>query len=106
MTIELYKTAAQEGADTVDSPVSNLPGKLPDEEPALDPDDLLGTFDSREEALVFLKNLLAAEQQVILDSRIVPFSQYTHIESLTVTVRDGDAAPQRRQYYLVTDEGY
>ena len=106
MTIELYAASAQEASEPVDSPISNLPGKLPDEEPALNPDDLLGTFDSREEALVFLKNLLAAEQQVILDSRITPFSQYTHIESLTVTVRDVDAATQRRQYYVVTDEGY
>lgn len=108
MTIELY--AAPKMADQsepAESPISNTMGTLPDQEPTLDLADLLGSFSSQEETLEFIRTQLAAQKQIITDSRSAPFSEYTHIEWLTLTIKTEDQQTESRSYYLVVaDEGY
>lgn len=106
MIIELYAAPPSDGAEPIDSPVSNTTGELPDQEPPLDLGDLLGSFDSQEEAISFVTNQFTADNQSVSDSRVIPFNAYTHIELLTVTVQNGDQSTQNKNYYLVTDEGY
>ncbi len=106
MTIELYKAPVSDAPETEESPISNPSGELPDQEPEFKPDDLLGSFDSREEAQAFVQDQLAGQNQVVTDSRIVPFNAYTHVERLTVTIQTDDQSGQYKNYYLVADEGY
>jgi hypothetical protein len=102
MTIELYAAPTSEVDGLVDSPISNITGTLPEQEPALDVNDLLGTFDSREEAIRFVRDQAEANHQVVTDCRTVPFNVYTHIEWLTIELQND----QPLTYYLVSDEGY
>ena len=106
MTIELYEAPASDASEAADSPISNVTGELPEQEPEFRPDQLLGSFDSREEAVAFVRDQLSAQNQVVTDSRVVPFSEYTHVERLTVTVQADDQVGQYKNYYLVADEGY
>ncbi|WP_461128374.1 hypothetical protein [Spirosoma aerophilum] len=107
MTIELYSSPqVAEEAEVPEAPVSNLNGELPDAEPALDLGDLLGTFDSREEAIEFLTNQAKEQRQVVIDSQSAPFSDYTHIEWLSLILSKDGQENQKKSYYLVTDEGY
>lgn len=106
MIIELYATPPSNGSGPIDSPVSNTTGELPDQEPSLDLGDLLGSFDSQEEAVAFITEQFSATNQSVTDSRVIPFDAYTHIELLTVTVQNGDQSTQTINYYLVSDQGY
>ncbi|WP_080057845.1 hypothetical protein [Spirosoma aerolatum] len=106
MTIELYNTSLTDYSAPVESPISNTTGELPEQEPALDLGHLLGSFDSREEALVFVEEQAASQQQLVMDSRIVKFDAYTHVELLTVTLQHADQTTAIKNYYLVLDEGY
>ncbi len=105
MIIELY-TAPEPAQGVIESPVSNIRGELPEQEPTLDSENLLGSFDSREEAIDFIGNQAAGQNQTVTDSQSAPFNEYTHIEWLTVTVKTADQSTRRAHYYLVTDEGY
>ena len=106
MTVELYDAPAKSNqSGLLESPISNSQGELPDEEPTLDFGDLLGSFDSREEAITFIKNQLAEQNQEVTDSHSAPFDEYTHVEWLTFTIA-ADSQTQSKSYYLVTDEGY
>lgn len=106
MTVELYKAPISDLTEGINSPISNTAGKLPDQEPVLDFGELLGSFDSQEEALAFIQDQAVHQEQQVTDSRIVPFNAYTHVEWLTVTSRSEDQTTQQKNYYLVTDEGY
>ncbi|GAB3997439.1 hypothetical protein GCM10028807_42660 [Spirosoma daeguense] len=106
MTIELYSAPVADSADVVDSPISNITGELPDQEPELNADNLLGSFDTRDEALAFIESGLLVENQKVADTEIRPFDPYTHVELLTVTLQQEDHSTTTRQYYLVNDEGY
>ncbi|GAB3513655.1 hypothetical protein GCM10027341_55930 [Spirosoma knui] len=102
MTIELYAAPATAAEGAVDSPISNVVGTLPEQEPDFNQSDLLGSFDSKEEAIAFARQQLEADQQVVTDCQVVPFNVYTHVEWLTLTTADAGS----KNYYLVTDEGY
>ncbi len=104
MLVELYAAPAAEPHPT-ESPVSNAVGELPDQEPSLSPDQLLGSFDSREEAITFAKEQLIDGGQNITDTQSGMFDEHTHIEWLTLTTTQHDAA-MHKTFYLVTDEGY
>ena len=108
MTIELYTApTTATPSETNESPISNPTGELPEQEPALDLADLLGSFSSREEALEFIQTQLAAQKQSITDTQSAPFSEYTHIEWLTITTKTEDQQTASKSYYLVNaDEGY
>ncbi|GAB4035892.1 hypothetical protein [Spirosoma jeollabukense] len=107
MTIELYDAPAKANqSGHPGSPISNTQGELPNEEPTLDFGDLLGSFDSREEAIDFIKDQLAGQSQEVTDSHSAPFDEYTHVEWLTFTIAAPDQQIQSKSYYLVTDEGY
>lgn len=106
MLIELYEAPPSDGSEPIDSPVSNTTGELPDQELTLDLGDLLGSFDSHEEAIAFVSDQLSTNNQPVTDSHVTPFNDYTHIELLTVTVRNGDESSQTKNYYLVSDQGY
>jgi hypothetical protein len=106
MIIELYVAPDSGQSTAIDSPISNTEGELPEQEPTLDPDNLLGSFDSREEAINFVQNQAATQQQEVADTQSAPFNAYTHVEWLTVTVKNTDQSTQTANYYLVTDEGY
>ena len=107
MTIELYDAPAKANqSGHPESPISNIQGELPNEEPTLDFGDLLGSFDSREEAIAVIKDQLAEQSQEVTDSHSAPFDEYTHVEWLTFTMRTADQQTQNKSYYLVTDEGY
>ncbi|QJD80347.1 hypothetical protein [Spirosoma rhododendri] len=106
MLVELYAAPSVQDTHPTESPVSNPVGELPDQEPDLSPDQLLGSFDSREEAITFAKEQLLDDGQNVTDTQSGSFDEHTHIEWLTITAtaQNGDSAP--RTYYLVTDEGY
>jgi len=107
MTVELYDAPAKsDQSGQLESPISNIQGELPDEEPTLDFGDLLGSFDSREEAVTFIKKQLAEQNQEVTDSHSAPFDEYTHVEWLTFIIAATDQQAQSKSYYLVTDEGY
>ncbi|GAB3942650.1 hypothetical protein GCM10028805_07510 [Spirosoma harenae] len=106
MTFELYTAPAADSSDTVESPISNITGELPEQEPDINQDNLLGSFDTREEAMEFVQSGTIEPNQSIIDSHIKPFNDYTHVELLTVTVQNGDQSSFSRRYYLVNDEGY
>ena len=107
MTIELYASSpANVPSEKPESPISNMPGELPDAEPDLDLGNLLGTFDSREEAISFLKKQAEEQNKLVTDSQTAPFNDYTHVEWLTLTVSAEGQGKQQENYYLVTDEGY
>jgi hypothetical protein len=105
MIVELYTAPAVTTTQPTESPVSNPNGELPDQEPSLSPDQLLGSFDSREEAISFAKEQLADGGQTIADTQSGVFNDYTHIEWLTLTSTE-NGEPVHQTYYLVTDEGY
>jgi hypothetical protein len=107
MTIELY--AAPQSANPLsgpESPVSNVRGELPADEPTFDLKDLLGTFDSREEAIAFIEQQLVEENAEVTNQENGPFNDYIHVEWLTITTTTGDQPEKKQGYYLVTDEGY
>ncbi len=104
MLVELYAAPAAAPQPT-ESPVSNAVGELPEQEPSLSPDQLLGSFDSREEAITFAKEQLANGGQHLTDTQSGMFDEHTHIEWLTLTTTHNDASTHTT-YYLVTDEGY
>lgn len=106
MTIELYSTSPTDSSVPVESPISNTMGELPAQEPTLDLGNLLGSFDSREEALAFVQAQADTQQQQVTDSRIVKFDAYTHVELLTVTLQQSDQSTAYKNFYLVLDEGY
>ncbi len=107
MIIELYKSPkVLNPSGHPESPVSNTKGELPDDEPALEFGDLIGSFDSREEAIAFVENQASERNQQITDTKSGPFNAYTHVEWLTVTVSTGGDQTENEDYYLVTDEGY
>ncbi len=106
MIIELYAAPTSDVSGAVDSPISNTTGALPDQEPALDLGDLLGTFDSREEAINFVQNQATAQNQEVSDTHYASFNVYTHVDWLTVTFKNADQSTENKHYYLVTDEGY
>ncbi|QJW89977.1 hypothetical protein HNV11_11620 [Spirosoma taeanense] len=106
MIIELYAAQPAEAAGAPDLPVSNLQGELPEQEPALDMGDLLGSFPSREEAMNFVQYRAAAHQREVVDTHSAPFNDYVHIEWLTVTFKNEDQSTHSEGYYLVSDEGY
>ncbi|MFD2571817.1 hypothetical protein ACFSUS_14325 [Spirosoma soli] len=106
MTIELYAASTSDALETIDSPISNTTGELPDQEPTLDLGDLLGTFDSREEAINFVQNRASVRNQEVVDTHYAPFNVYTHVDWLKVTLKNADQSTQHEHYYLVTDEGY
>ncbi len=106
MIIELYAVPTTDPEGATDSPISNTTGTLPDQEPALDLGDLLGSFDSREEAINFIQTQAAARNQEVADTNTAPFNEYTRVDWLTVTLKNIDQTTQHERYYLVTDEGY
>ncbi|QDK81706.1 hypothetical protein EXU85_25085 [Spirosoma sp. KCTC 42546] len=106
MTIELYTAPINDSQGPVDSPISNTIGELPDQEPTLDLGDLLGSFDSQDEALDFIQNQTLSQGQSVIDTVTVLFNPYTHVELLTVTIQNEDQSTHPKSYYLVTDEGY
>ncbi|QKZ13686.1 hypothetical protein [Spirosoma sp. KUDC1026] len=106
MIVELYTAPDSSPSAPVDLPISNTAGELPEQEPTLDPGNLLGSFDSRDEAINFVQNQAAAQQQEVADTQSAPFNAYTHVEWLTVTLKNADQSTQTTNYYLVTDEGY
>ena len=106
MIIELYEAPESDSSEATNSPISTTTGELPQQEPDLDLGNLLGSFDSREEALAFVQNQLAHQNRRITNTRIVPFNAYIHVEWLTVTLQKEDQSTDRKNYYLVTDEGY
>ena len=106
MTFELYTAPVADSSETVESPISNSTGELPEQEPEISPDNLLGSFDSREEALEFVQTSTVESNQSITDTSIKPFNDYTHVELLTVTIQNDDQSSFSKRYYLVNDEGY
>lgn len=106
MTIELYTAPINYSEEPAESPISNTTGELPEQEPTLDLGDLLGSFDSQEEALDFIQNQTLPQGQSVIDTVIVVFNPYTHVELLTVTVQNEDQSTYPKSFYLVTDEGY
>lgn len=107
MIIELY--AAPKAATVSappDAPISNPTGELPDNEPALSLGDLLGSFDSRDEALAFLTRQAGERGQQLTSHSSEPYCDYTHVEWLSVTLTEADQQATQASYYLVTDEGY
>ncbi|WP_420148437.1 hypothetical protein [Spirosoma sp.] len=106
MIIELYEAPVSDLTETIESPISNTSGELPDQEPKLDLGDMLGSFDSQEEAIAFLEEQASRQNQQITDSQVVAFNAYTHVAGLTVTFQNQDQSTQQKNYYLVTDEGY
>ncbi|MFD2934545.1 hypothetical protein [Spirosoma flavum] len=107
MIIELYaspQTPTTSGLP--ESPISNTTGELPDQEPALDLGNLLGSFSSREEVMAYIGQRVLQQNGLIIDSRSAPFNEYTHVEWLTITLKSEDQSTQSENYYLVTDEGY
>lgn len=105
MLVELYTAPSGQDAHPTESPVSNPTGELPDQEPDLSPDQLLGSFDSREEAITFAKEQCIDGGQNVTDTQSGMFNEHTHIEWLTLTTTQQDAST-RKTFYLVTDEGY
>lgn len=106
MTIELYEAPESVESESVESPISSTTGELPDQEPTLDLGNLLGSFDSQEDALAFLEEKTSRQNQQITDSDIRAYNAYTHVSLLTVTIQTKDSSAQKKNYYLVTDEGY
>ncbi len=106
MIVELYTAPATHSSEVAESPISSTSGELPDQEPTLDLGDLLGSFDSREEAISSVERTVKEASQSVIDSTVSPFNDYTHVELLTVTVQDRDQSTHTKLYYLVTDEGY
>jgi hypothetical protein len=106
MIIELYTAPATDSSGVAESPISSITGELPEQEPTLDLGNLLGSFDSREEAISSIKQTGKDADQSVIDSTVSPFNAYTHVELLTVTVQNQDQSTHRKFYYLVTDEGY
>lgn len=106
MIVELYTASAADSSQVEESPISSTTGELPDQEPTLDLGDLLGSFDSREEAISSVEQTVKEDNQSVTDSTVSPFDAYTHVELLTVTVQNQDQSTQTKRYYLVTDEGY
>lgn len=106
MTIELYEAPGADSAEAINSPISSTTGELPDQEPDLDLGDLLGSFDSQEEAIIFLEKQAAQQNQQITDSTIVAYNAYTHVSLLTVTIQGNEQSTEQKNYYLVTDQGY
>lgn len=105
MLVELYAVPEVVSAQLTESPVSNPGGELPQQEPALSPDQLLGSFDSREEAITFAKEQLVDGGQSITDTQSGIFNEHTHIEWLLLTTTQNGTSVYTA-YYLVTDEGY
>lgn len=106
MIIELYTAPATNSGEDAESPISSTTGELPEQEPTLDLGDLLGSFDSREEAISSIGQKAKEDRQSVVDSTVSPFNAYTHVELLTVTVQNQDQSTHTKSYYLVTDEGY
>ena len=106
MIVELYVAPAADSSEVAESPISSTTGELPDQEPTLDPANLLGSFDSREEAVSSAEQKAKGDNQSIMNSAISPFNAYTHVELLTITVQNQDQSTGTAHYYLVTDEGY
>lgn len=106
MTIELYEAPGADAPEAINSPISSTSGELPNQEPALNLGDLLGSFDSQEEAITFIEEQAAQQNQQIIDSTIVAYNAYTHVSLLTVTIQNKEQSTQQKNYYLVTDEGY
>ncbi|MBD2754972.1 hypothetical protein [Spirosoma validum] len=106
MTIELYEAPEAVSSESIESPISSTTGELPDQEPTLDLGNLLGSFDSQEEALTFLQEQASQQNQQLTDSDISAYNAYTHVSLLTVTIQTKDQSTQQKNYYLVTDEGY
>jgi len=106
MIIELYTVPVSDPSGHPESPISNSNGELPDEESGLDLGDLLGSFDSREEAIAFIQEQVAERNQVIVDRQSGPFNEYSHVEWLTITLKKQDQQTASESYYLVSDEGY
>jgi len=106
MTIELYAVPGNVTSESVESPISNTSGELPEQEPTLNLGDLIGSFDSEEEVIAFLNEQLSARNQTLTDSQIVAFDPYTHVKRLQLTIQHEDRSTNQQHYYLVTDEGY
>lgn len=106
MIIELYTAPATDASVVTESPISSTSGELPEQEPTLDLGDLLGSFDSREEAIAAVERTAKEAGKAMLDSTVSAFNAYTHVELLTVTVQNRDQSTHTNLYYLVTDEGY
>ena len=106
MIIELYTAPATDSSEVAESPISSTTGELPEQEPTLDLGDLLGSFDSREEAIASIEQKAKEGNQSVIDSTVSPFNAYTHVELLTITVQNKDQSTHSNSYYLVTDEGY
>ncbi len=106
MIVELYTAPATNSPEVTESPISSTSGELPEQEPTLDPGNLLGSFDSREEAISSVERIAKDANQSVTDSTVSPFNDYTHVELLTVTVQDPNQSTHTKLYYLVTDEGY
>lgn len=107
MIVELYaRPEPANPSGRPESPISNTAGELPDDEPTLDFGDLIGSYDSREEAIAFIHQELESRNQTLVDTRSAPFNPYTHVEWLSVTVSTGNQPDEVRNYYLVSDEGY
>ncbi|WP_018623070.1 hypothetical protein [Spirosoma luteum] len=106
MLVELYTAPATNSSEVAESPISSTSGELPEQEPTLELGDLLGSFDSREEAISSVERTGKEANQSVIDSTVSPFNDYTHVELLTVTVQNRDQSTHTKLYYLVTDEGY
>ncbi|AUD03872.1 hypothetical protein [Spirosoma pollinicola] len=107
MIIELYASPKiQNQSEHPESPISNTKGELPDEEPALEFGDLIGSFDSREEAIAFVQTQANERKQQVIDTQSGPYNAYTHVEWLTLTVSKEGSQTGSVNYYLVSDEGY
>lgn len=106
MTIELYATPSTDASLSTESPISSTTGELPDQEPTIDFGDLLGSFDSHEELIDFVREQYAQQNQQLLDSQVSSFDAYTHVELLTITVQTPEQTTFQKRYYLVLDEGY
>ncbi len=106
MIVELYTAPATNSLEDAESPISSTSGELPDQEPTLNPANLLGSFDSREDAIMSVEQSVKDRNESVIDSTVSPFNAYTHVELLTVTIQDKDQSTRTKFYYLVTDEGY
>ncbi|GAB4022849.1 hypothetical protein [Spirosoma koreense] len=106
MTIELYAIPEATQPEHPELPISNTVGELPEQEPTLDLGELLGSFSSEEEALAFINERVATQDQQVVDTHSAPFNDYTHVEWLTITIQTQDQQTRTENYYLVTDEGY
>lgn len=107
MIIELYAAPSTGTVSPMpESPVSNIRGELPDDEPSVDFGNLLGSFDSREEAIEFVVKQLTDQHLTITQQETGPFNEYTHIDWLTMTTAAGHSPASQQHYYLISDEGY